>query len=166
MQRPSTFVPARPRVKRPQNARGATDFLRADAKLAALLPAAERFARLQGDCAAALPAMFDNVHVMGFEQGQLVLGVPNAALAARLKQQLPKLQESLLKRAWQVTAIRLKVQVRPLELDEPQPKQAKMPKAGAAAFAALEKSLEKTKGNAALIDAVASLVKRYQDRKP
>src|SRR5471030_2947481 len=37
---------------------GATDFLRRDDKLAALLPAIERMATLQKDCAAALPSMF------------------------------------------------------------------------------------------------------------
>lgn len=36
----------------------ATDFLRRDDKMAALLPAIERMASLQKDCAAALPAMF------------------------------------------------------------------------------------------------------------
>src|SRR5471032_1590342 len=66
---------------------GATDFLRRDDKLAALLPAIERMATLQKDCAAALPSMFQFCEILAFEDGQLLLSTPNASLAAKLKQQ-------------------------------------------------------------------------------
>ena len=165
MQGPKNFTPARSRVKRPDHARDAAEFLRHDDKLAALLPAARRFATLQRDCAAALPAMFDAVGILAFENGQLVLAVPNAALAARLKQQLPKLQETLLKRAWQVTAIRLKVQVRPDEVETAPPKVATLGKTGASAFAELEKSLENAGADKGLLAAVAGLVRRARGPK-
>ena len=99
------------------------EFLGAHDKLGALLPAAARMAQLQKECARNLPAMFDACAVVQFASGQLVLAVPNAALAAKLKQQLPKLQESLCRLGWQVNAVRLKVQaVRPRSA--PAPKQS------------------------------------------
>src|SRR3990167_4467553 len=92
------------------SARGATDFLRANEKMAAILPAVTRMAAMQKDCAAALPAMFNDCAVLQFTSDRLLLATPNAAVAAKLKQQLPKLQDFLIKRGWQVSAICLKVQ--------------------------------------------------------
>lgn len=111
----STFRPPPPTVA-PRTARGVTEFLGAHDKLGALLPAAARMAQLQKDCARHLPPMFDACEVLQFAAEQLVLTVPNAALAAKLKQQLPKLQEVLCRQGWQVNAVRLKVQAgRPVE---------------------------------------------------
>jgi hypothetical protein len=45
--------------------------------------------------------------VLSFEDAQLVLATPTSAVAAKLKQQVPKLQAALLKRGWQVNNIRL-----------------------------------------------------------
>ena len=45
----------------------ATDFLRRDDKMAALLPAIQRMAALQKDCATALPAMFKYCEILAFE---------------------------------------------------------------------------------------------------
>jgi hypothetical protein len=90
----------------------ATDFLRSNDRMASLLPAALRMADLQRDVGQALPPMFGNCDVLSFQDGVLVLAVPSSAVAARLKQQLPKLQSGAAgKRGWQVTSIKLKVQV-------------------------------------------------------
>ena len=61
----------------------ATDFLRRDDKMAALLPAIERMASLQKDCAAALPAMFKYADILAFEAGLLTLALPNRSLVAK-----------------------------------------------------------------------------------
>ncbi|NGZ85798.1 DciA family protein [Duganella aceris] len=143
---------------------GATDFLRRDAKMAALLPAIQRMASLQKDCAAALPAMFKYCEILAFEDGQLTLSLPNAALAAKLKQQIPKLQETLARRGWQVAGVKLKVQMtKPAEIREPMRVLA-LSEAAVAAFDQLGADLEQTPQNATLIAALQAMVARR--RKP
>lgn len=118
------------------------DFLRVDDKLSALLPAATRMAALQSDCAALLPDMFRACAVLQFGDGHLVLAVPNAAIAARLRQKLPKLQEALVQRGWQVDNVRLKVQVGAIVTRTVHVKQAVLPQMGIAAMADLESALD------------------------
>lgn len=162
MQRAPNFKPARPMGTRPPTTRGAADFLQADHKISALLPTAMRMAALQKDCAEVLPAMFDACAVLQFEAGQLVLSTPNAALAARLKQQLPKLQSALSQRGWQVNAVRLKVQVT-ASLEKPvRPKQAILPARAVSALSTLENTLERSPRNAGLLAALDRLVSRHR----
>ena len=139
---------------------GATDFLRRDDKMAALLPAIERMASLQKDCAAALPAMFKYCEILAFEEGQLTLSLPNAALAAKLKQQLPKLQDTLARRGWQVHGVKLKVQMsKPAEIKE-QMRALSLTEAAVTAFDELGDALEATPQNATLIAALKAMVAR------
>jgi hypothetical protein len=139
---------------------GATDFLRRDDKMAALLPAIQRMAALQKDCAAALPAMFKYCEILAFEDGQLTLSLPNAALAAKLKQQIPKLQETLARRGWQVTGVKLKVQMsKPAEIKE-QMRSPALSAAAVAAFDQLGDDLDQTPQNATLIAALRAMVAR------
>jgi hypothetical protein len=139
---------------------GATDFLRRDDKLAALLPGIERMAALQKDCAAALPAMFKHCEILAFENEQLTLALPNASLAAKLKQQIPKLQETLARRGWQVAGVKLKVQMtKPAEIKEKM-RALSLPEAAVTAFDALGDTLEDTPQNATLIAALRSMVAR------
>jgi hypothetical protein len=57
--------------------------------------------------------------ILAFEDGQLLLSLPTTALAAKLKQQLPKLQDTLARRGWQVQGVKLKVQMtKPAEIKE------------------------------------------------
>ncbi len=148
-----------------RTAQGATDFLRAHDKMASLLPAVARMAALEKDCAAILPDMFNDCAVLQFESDQLVLSIPNAALAAKLKQILPKLKDALMKRGWQVSAIRLKVQVtKSLEKSVPS-KRLMMPVQAVSALSALSTELEETPRNATLIAALNALVKRHRDMK-
>lgn len=148
-----------------RNAKGAADFLRTHDKLAALLPAVTRMAALQKDCAAALPAMFDACAVLQFESNQLVLAIPNAALATKLKQQLPKLQDCLLKRGWQVNAIRLKVQVSNLIEKTVLAKQISLPMQAISALADLDQGLENSPRNEALKMAISVMLKRHRGAK-
>jgi hypothetical protein len=155
----SSFIPYQPGSKA-KPAKGAVDFLRAHDKLANLLPAVARLAALQKDCAALLPTQFAWCTPLAFENGQLTLAIPNAALAAKLKQQLPKLQDNLLKQGWQVIAIRLKVQVvkevaKPQRIPHPG-----LPVGALAAFAQLEETLEKSPQNNSLKEALKNLVQK------
>ncbi|MEO6354214.1 MAG: hypothetical protein ABIO19_14915 [Burkholderiaceae bacterium] len=141
----------------------AMEFLRVNDKMSALMPTVTKMAALQADCASALPAMFEACAILQCESGQLVLSTPNAALAAKLKHQLPKLQDFLLKRGWQVTAIRLKVQVA-ASLEKAIPvKQLSLPEPARSALAVLADTLEVSPRNAALIAAIEAMVRRNRD---
>lgn len=140
-----------------QTSHAATDFLRANDRLASLLPAVTRMARLQADCAAALPAIFHNCDVLSFQEGVLILAVPSSALAARLKQMLPKLQATLLARGWQVESTRIKVQVTRALPDRPEMRTLELPPTAVQAFEDLAASLPDTRQNQDLVAALRAL---------
>ena len=149
------------RFDSPRTAVEATDFLRKNDRLAALLPAVQRMARLRQDCTQVLPTAFGMCDLLSFEGGQLVLSAPNAAVAAKLKQQLPKLQEALLKKGWQIDHIRLKVQMMKAVTHPPPPRaDLSIPEKGVESFARLSETLAPTKQNAPLIAALKNLVNR------
>jgi len=140
---------------------GASDFLRANDKIAPLLPAIQRNLALQRDCEAILSSLFELCEVMQLADGQLVLGAANAAIATKLKQQCPKLQLQLQQRGWQINAIRIKVQVKRV-IEKPLPiKQLSIPKTALEALSALEKNIEKTAQNADLRAALSRLLTRH-----
>jgi hypothetical protein len=160
MNRSSSFIPHQ-RSALKQNSKGAVDFLRNNDRLASLLPTVTRINALQNACAAILPAMFPMCAVLHADSEQLVIAVPNAAVASKLKNQLPKLQENLLKRGWQVNSIRLKVQVIiPIDKTE-RPKQIALSNQAMSAFADLEKTLEDTPANSALKAALGAMLARH-----
>ncbi|HEY8607243.1 MAG TPA: DciA family protein [Noviherbaspirillum sp.] len=167
MNRPSSFANwqtgARP-GRNGQASRGVSDFLRGNEKMAALLPTVARLAAIQQDCASVLPALFDACSVLSFESGHLVLAAPNAAFAAKLKQQLPKLQDGLLKCGWQVSAIRIKVQVRKISEKTRAAKELVLPQAALHALSSLTQSLEETPRNRELKAALETMLSRHRRR--
>lgn len=143
-------------------AHDAASYLGANEKMAALLPALKRMAQLQKACAAILPEMFGYCEVLQCNADQLVLGVPNASVAAKLKNRLPKLQEALATQGWQLSTIRLKIQVR-ANLPTPAPvKQLQLPLQAVSALASLGGTLEDSPRNAALRSAIAAMVERHR----
>jgi hypothetical protein len=138
----------------------ATDFLRKNDRIASLLPTAMRMANLQRDCAAALPAMFAACDVLSFEGGALVLAVPSSAVAARLKQQLPKLQATLQQRGWVVESVRLKVQVIRSMPPRERMRTLELPPTAVTAFEELGDALPDTPQNAKLIAAIRAMAAR------
>lgn len=143
-------------------AHDAASYLGGNEKLAALLPAVKRMGQLQKACAAILPEMFGYCEVLQCNADQLVLGVPNASVAAKLKNRLPKLQEALAVQGWQLNAIRLKIQVRENLPPPPPPKQIRLPSQAVSALASLGGALEDSPRNAALRSAIAALVERHR----
>ncbi|MES2300345.1 MAG: DciA family protein [Pseudomonadota bacterium] len=141
-------------------AAGASTYLRGNAGLASLMPAAMRMAQLQKDCAAALPPMFSQCDVLQFENAQLVLAMPNAAVAAKLKQSLPKLQAALQKRGWQVDGVRLKVLVTRSLPPVVHTRQLVLPEQAVSAFAQLGEALAPTAQNEGLIAAIKAMAAR------
>ena len=139
---------------------GATDFLRRSGTMAALMPAVTRMMALQKDCAQALPTMFSHCDIVQFQEGQLVLAIPNAALAAKLKQQLPKLQTELEKRGWHIAAIKLKVQVTKSLAPVVLMRSLELPNRAVSAFAELGETLPDSPQHKSLIAALRAMVAR------
>ncbi|WP_354565233.1 DciA family protein [Herbaspirillum seropedicae] len=169
MKYPSTFTPYRPAPTSAQrmakSTKGAADFLRSNSTMAALLPALARMGTLQQSVAAALPAMFAACQILHFEAGVLVMSAPNAALAARLKQQLPRLQDRLLKDGWQVNSIRIKVQVGRIE-PPPAPKRVlELTEDALSSFAELSSNLARDPRSQGLKDAIDAMLQRRERRR-
>lgn len=137
-----------------------TDFLRRNDKMAALLPTAMRMASLQTDCADALPSMFSHCDVLSYEDAQLVLATPSSAVAAKLKQQLPKLQLALHKKGWKVDAVKLKVQVTRSIPPVVHTRQLVLPQTAICALGQLGETLAPTAQNASLIAALKAMAAR------
>jgi hypothetical protein len=147
-------------TRTPRSMPGITDLLRGATGIAALLPMANKMARLQADCAAALPAMFGQCDILRFEEGNLTLAVGNAAIAAKLKQQVPKLQTSLRQRGWQVEAVKLKVQMARVTPPEQVMRSLELPNAALSAFEELSTTLPDTPQNQTLIAALKAMAAR------
>ncbi len=158
---PPNFIPARRPDQQPKT-KGALDFLQSNDRLAALLPTLGQLASLQSDCERILPTLFSNCRVLQLREGSLQVAVPNAALATRLKQVLPKLQDGLRQKGWPVDAVKLKVQLMPaVPQATPRPHRHKVLSRNAAgAFAELEQTLEDNPRNAGLRDALKTLLSR------
>ena len=144
-------------------ATGATDFLRGNATMASLMPTVTRLAALQKDCARALPAMFEHCDILQFESGQLVLATPNAALAAKLKQQLPKLQGELERKGWQISGIKLKVQVIRSIAPIVHTRALVLPEKAMTALEELSTALPASKQNEQLIAALRNMVRHHRE---
>ena len=140
----------------------ATDFLRSNDRLAALMPTALRVGNLQRDVKAILPPMYAGCDVLSFQEATLTLAVPSSAVAAKLKQQVPKLQAGLQKKGWQVDNVRIKIQMRPTVpvREEPKPSTLTLPLTAVEAFEQLGETLPETQQNAALIAAIKRLAER------
>ncbi|MBI1890024.1 MAG: DUF721 domain-containing protein [Burkholderiales bacterium] len=144
-----------------RSARGVADYLQSHEKMRLLLPTAARLAALQKACEEALPLLFEACSVLQFETGQLLIAAQNAAVAAKLRQKLPNLQKMLHQHGWQVSAIRLKVQVGKTVEKSTASKHLALSNRALDAFAELEKSLESSNRNEALKTALQTLMKRH-----
>lgn len=141
----------------------AVDSLHAHEGMANLMPTLARTAALQQECATVLPEMFGKCTVLHLDAGRLSLAAPNAALAARLKQKLPILQDSLCAAGWQISAINLKVQPPKNTVESiGSNKQGLSPQA-LGAFATLGDAIEKTPQNEALRMAIRCLLQHHQN---
>ena len=163
----SSPPPFRINIKRGKKlfaASGVATFLAANDKISPLLPTIKRNASLQKDCGAILPTIFGSCEVLQLAEEQLTLSTPNAALASKLKQQLPKLQSQLQQRGWQINAIRIKVQVKKVVEKILPLKQLALSLPAVRAFNELENALEDIPQNDALRTALHRLVMRHQQR--
>jgi hypothetical protein len=138
----------------------ATDFLRRNDRMASLLPAATRMASLQKDVKVILPPMYAGCDVMSLQEGVLTLAVPSSAVAAKLKQQAPKLQATLQKKGWQIDSVKIKIQVGralPPQQEMLKPSSLQLPPTAVQAFEELGDALPDSPQNAPLIAAIRRL---------
>ena len=137
------------------------DFVQSHESLGGLLPTARKLGELQQSCEQLQPTVFASCRIIHLENGRLQIAVPNAALATRLRQQLPKLMSGLREKAWPIEEIRLKVQVMPALLPErPRSPKRPLPPAALQSFAELQASLDEDPRNVPLRDALHALLQR------
>jgi hypothetical protein len=144
---------------------GATDFLRGNNGIASLMPTALRIGNLQRDVKVTLPPMYAGCDVLSLQESVLTLAAPSSAVAAKLKQQLPKLQAGLQKKGWQVESVRIKIQVgralaQQARLEKKSGNGLELPPTAVDAFAELGETLPATKQNAQLIAAIQRLAEK------
>ena len=166
------YVPAMSSPKTPYHIYGtkvrrtsidATDFLRRNDRMASLLPAATRMASLQKDVKVILPPMYAGCDVMSLQEGVLTLAVPSSAVAAKLKQQAPKLQATLQKKGWQIDSVKIKIQVGralPPQQEMLKPSSLELPPTAVQAFEELGDALPASPQNASLIAAIKRLAEK------
>ena len=166
------YVPAMSSTKPPYHIYGtklrrtsieATDFLRRNDRMASLLPAATRMAKLQKDVRLILPPMYGNCEALSIQEGVLTLAVPSSAVAAKLKQQVPKLQATLQGKGWQVESVRIKIQVGralPAQDEVMKPSSLELPPTAVQAFEELGDALPESPQNAPLIAAIRRLAEK------
>ncbi|MEO7031683.1 MAG: hypothetical protein ABI351_03050 [Herbaspirillum sp.] len=142
--------------------RDITEFLGADDKFGALLPAITRMAALQNACAQHLPPLFADCDVIQFASNQLILAVATPALATKLKHQLPKLQQTLCGEGWQIDQIRIMVQIKSTHQTAPAVKQLVLAPTAVPALTALMTELDDVPRNATLRNALATMLRRHQ----
>jgi hypothetical protein len=140
------------------------DFLQRHDGAAGLLPVAERLLKLKQDLFAAMPATLrDSCEVTGFDDATVLLRVASASAAAKLRQTLPRLQESLAERGWKVDGIRVRVKPRAAtdaSVNWTSPNRPGISSSGVAAFEDLGQQLE----DSPLRAAVERLVRRRAPR--
>jgi hypothetical protein len=148
------------RGKKRSDASGFASFIQRNDKLNLLLPTIKRNISLQKECEKLLPPIFESCEVLNLVDDQLILSTPNAAIASKLKQQLPKLQAQLQQRGWQINAIKIKVQVKRVVEPPKFIKQAILSKNALEAFSQLKVDLESSAQNTDLQVALEKLLQR------
>jgi len=89
----------------------ALDFLRRPGAAENLIPTAERFLQLQHELEKLVPdGVAQGLSVCRFEDGNLVLAVPAASTASKLRQTFPRLRAGLESQGWKVSSIQVRVQ--------------------------------------------------------
>ncbi len=144
------------------------DYLGSHEKLAGLMDTVQKLSVLQTDCSDILSSCFIGCRVLKLEEGTLLVGVPNQASAARLRQKMPLLKNRLGARGWPVNAIRLKIRFPdPPPAPEAVGKKHLSPTAFASIVTLCE-NLEKTDSDTGLMNALHQLITtcRQQTHRP
>lgn len=142
---------------------GVAGFLRSHEQLSPLLPTITRLDTLYQDCKIVLAPLLQDCSILKFEAGQLTIATPNAAIASKLKQQLPKLQAHLMRRGWQVDVIKLKIIFATQQPSYAPSKQIVLSNKAMSSLSTLVQTLEPTKSNASLRIALQNMLKHHKE---
>ena len=143
---------------------GVVDCLREHDQFGTLWAAVNRTMALQKDCQAALPSLFGICSVLQLTSERLVVSTPNAAMATKLKQQLPTLQNYLCRKGWQVNAIQVKVQVGSIFEQKIPVEKPVLSDRALASLQVLERSLEWSVRNEPLKKALHTMLTRGRSK--
>jgi hypothetical protein len=147
-----------------QNQKSAVDFLRDNAGISTMLSATAHNLELRVQCVAALPSMFSNCEVLQYKNESLTLSISNAALASKLRQQLPRLRNKLLAKNWKISAVQVRVQVQQQSKKAPTISQRKLPSIAFSAFSSLVQGLEPSTSNETLKNAILKMIEHHEDK--
>ncbi len=145
----------------------ALNWLGHDARRARLLEKAEQFSLIQGLIANALQLPVGHAcRVVGLEQGTLVIAVPSAAHAAKIRQLTTTIHQLLVARGQQVDEIRIKIQagLRSTSITETSPVHDQAQDLGEKACDALLE-LQKNTSNDELARTLARILRKNQARR-
>lgn len=119
---------------------------------------AKQLMEIGKDCNRILPAWFSNCHILKLENETLYIGVPNQAVAARIRQKIPFLQNKLEQKGWSVRTIRLKVRFLPPLPEEKPARKKQLSQKAYEAFSELYKQLKQNETSSPLTKAVHQLL--------
>ena len=131
-------------------------------RIAGMLPNVARLTALQKTCKQILPEYFTTGEVLQLEKGQLIIGLPNQATAAKLRQKLPLLQTGLENAGWPVETIRVKVKLKKRIWQPQTPQKEPLPPAVVEELEKLEMHLAQSGTHPSLMEAVHTMLKRHQ----
>ena len=140
----------------------ALEYLDSHEKVANLMHVARQLMDIQSDCNCILPAWFSNCHILKLENGTLLVGVPNQAIAARLRQKIPFLQNRLGLKGWPVNTIRLKVQLLQKSFMEKSAAQKCLSPTAYKSFSELYRRFEQNDSGSPLTKALLQLISGYR----
>lgn len=140
----------------------ALEYLDSHEKVADLMHMAKQLMEIENDCNRLLPAWFSNCHILKLENGTLLIGVPNQAVTARLRQKSPFLQEKLGQKGWPVNTIRLKIRFSPNPVTQKPAARKSLPQQAYESFSELYKQFERNETHSPLTRALHQLVSGYR----
>ena len=142
------------------NANPAIQWLSAEPHTASVLDTARRLLEAQETVQRLIPgAMGQACRVALIENAKLVLSVPSAAHAAKLRQLAPTITRKMNEKGWNLAEITVKIQAARLQTDAPRKGKSVNPlgTAGVQAFADIQQSIPP----GPLADAINQLLKRH-----
>ena len=146
--------------RKPSDANVAIQWLATEPRAASVLDAAQRLLTAQRALQKLIPgSMGQACRVALIEDARLVLSVPSAAHAAKLRQLAPTITRKMNEQGWHLAEITVKIQASSLQKATQRPQKAVNPlgTAGVQAFAQLHPAIHP----GPLADAVARLLKRH-----
>lgn len=144
----------------------AIEYLDSQNKTADVVRIAKQLMDIRNDCSNLLPAWFGNCQITNLANGTLSISVPNQAMAARLRQKIPFLQNRLAVNGWAVDTIRVKVRLTPPALAEKQVPKKPLPPEACKSFSELYEYLRQNGSTPSpLCEALHRLISRHTAEK-